>query len=85
MCSIPVIDFSLFTSDSKEYARQICEASRDIGFFFVKNHGISQDLIDRMFKCSEDFFQRPLQCKNRYLINSETNRDNNGYTPWKSE
>ncbi|KAG0362369.1 hypothetical protein BC939DRAFT_456610 [Gamsiella multidivaricata] len=79
--TIPVIDFSLFTSDPAECARQVGEASQHIGFFYLKNHGIPQDLIDRMFECSERFFQRPLQNKSQYLIGP----GNIGYTPIKSE
>ncbi|KAF9896459.1 hypothetical protein BX616_007415, partial [Lobosporangium transversale] len=81
MTSIPVIDFSLFTSHPEECARQINDASKDIGFFYVKNHGVSQKSIDRMLKCSERFFQRPLQSKNRYLVGPNIT----GYAPMKSE
>ncbi|KAF9896771.1 hypothetical protein BX616_006787, partial [Lobosporangium transversale] len=72
---------NLFTSDPKECAQQIYEASRNVGFFYLKNHGVSQDSINRMFKCSKRFFQGPLQSKNRYLM-----KDNIfGYAPVKSE
>lgn len=78
---IPVIDFSLFTSDPEECARQVGEASRNIGFFYLKNHGVSKDLIDRMFRDSEAFFQQPLQNKTAHLIGPH----NIGYSPMKSE
>ncbi|KAF9898784.1 hypothetical protein BX616_003616 [Lobosporangium transversale] len=81
MSSNLVIEFSLFTSNPKECAQQIYEASRNVGFFYLKNHGVSQDSINRMFKCSKRFFQRPLQSKDRYLM-----KDNVfGYTPVKFE
>ncbi|KAF9303628.1 hypothetical protein BGZ74_003390 [Mortierella antarctica] len=79
--TIPVIDFSLFTSDPDECARQVLEASQNIGFFYLKNHGVPQDLIDRMFKDSEAFFQQPLQNKTAHLIGPH----NLGYSPMKSE
>ncbi|KAI1310190.1 hypothetical protein EDD11_003897 [Mortierella claussenii] len=79
--TIPVIDFGLFTSNPEECARQVGEASQKIGFFYLKNHGVSQALIDRMFDCSERFFQRPVSSKSGYLIGPE----NIGYTPIKSE
>ncbi|KAG0339249.1 hypothetical protein BG000_002559 [Podila horticola] len=78
---IPVIDFSLFTSDPEECARQVGEASRHIGFFYLKNHGVSKDLIDHMFRDSEAFFQQPLQNKTAHLIGPH----NIGYSPMKSE
>ncbi|KAG0037316.1 hypothetical protein BGZ82_002744 [Podila clonocystis] len=79
--TIPVIDFSLFASDPEECARQVSEASQNIGFFYLKNHGVPQDLIDRMFKDSEAFFQQPLQNKTAHLIGPH----NIGYSPMKSE
>ncbi|KAG0216501.1 hypothetical protein BGX28_000015 [Mortierella sp. GBA30] len=79
--TIPVIDFALFTSDPEECARQVGEASKNIGFFYLKNHGIPQVLIDRMFECSERFFQRPVQDKSKYMIGPH----NIGYCPMKSE
>ncbi|KAK3847635.1 MAG: hypothetical protein J3R72DRAFT_430478 [Linnemannia gamsii] len=79
--TIPVIDFSLFASDPQECARQVGEASQNIGFFYLKNHGLSQELISRMFDTSESFFQQPLESKTKHLIGP----DNTGYSPMKSE
>ncbi|KAF9114995.1 hypothetical protein BGX27_009214 [Mortierella sp. AM989] len=79
--AIPVIDFSLSTSDPEECARQVGEASRNIGFFYLKNHGIPQGLIDEMFDQSEKFFELPVQSKGQRLIGP----DNIGYSPMKSE
>ncbi|KAF9208631.1 hypothetical protein BGZ49_008199 [Haplosporangium sp. Z 27] len=79
--TIPVINFSLFTSNPKECARQVGEASQNIGFFYLKNHGVPQNLIDDMFDNSEKFFQQPVQTKGRRLIGP----DNIGYSPMKSE
>ncbi|KAH7055378.1 hypothetical protein BKA57DRAFT_453667 [Linnemannia elongata] len=79
--TIPVIDFSLFTTNPEECARQVGEASQNIGFFYLKNHGLPQDLIDKMFNVSENFFQRPLESKTKHMIGP----DNTGYSPMKSE
>ncbi|KAK3817011.1 MAG: hypothetical protein J3R72DRAFT_460864 [Linnemannia gamsii] len=79
--TIPVIDFSLFASNPEECARQVGEASQNIGFFYLKNHGLSQELIGRMFDTSESFFQRPLESKTKHLIGP----DYAGYLPMKSE
>ncbi|KAG0014154.1 hypothetical protein BGZ81_000621 [Podila clonocystis] len=80
--TIPVIDFSLFTSDPEECARKVSEASQNIGFFYLKNHGVPQDLIDRMFKNSEAFFQQSLRNKTDHLIGPPHNI---GYSAMKSE
>ncbi|KAF9564968.1 hypothetical protein BGW38_008915, partial [Lunasporangiospora selenospora] len=79
--TIPVVDFSRFKSDPEACALDIVKASRNIGFFYLKNHGISQELIDRMFDNSEQFFQQPLEKKTKYLIGPH----NIGYSGMKSE
>ncbi|KAF9382525.1 hypothetical protein CPB97_007120, partial [Podila verticillata] len=79
--TIPIVDFNLFASDPEECARQIGEASQNIGFFYLKNHGVPKDLVDRMFRDSEAFFQQPLRNKTGHLIGPH----NIGYSPMKSE
>ncbi|KAG0238391.1 hypothetical protein BGW42_005624 [Actinomortierella wolfii] len=78
---IPVIDFSLFSSDPEECARQICVASQGIGFFYLRNHGIDQGLIDRMFAQSEKYFAQDMEEKYKHRIQPH----NNGYTPFLGE
>lgn len=60
---IPIIDFSPFFSSDAEKKNalvgQINKACRDIGFFYIKNHGVSQDLIDECFIQSKQFFNLP--------------------------
>ncbi|KAG0050970.1 hypothetical protein BGZ83_004263 [Gryganskiella cystojenkinii] len=79
--TIPVIDFSLFRSDPAECGRQILVASQKMGFFYLKNHGVPQSLIDEMFETSAMFFQQPVKVKAQRLIGP----DNIGYSPMKSE
>lgn len=47
---IPVIDFALFESDPVGCAQKITEACTTIGFFALKNHGIPQEKVLRMFE-----------------------------------
>ncbi|KAF9162635.1 hypothetical protein DFQ26_003388 [Actinomortierella ambigua] len=77
---IPVIDLSLFQTDPEECARQIGVASLGIGFFYLMNHGVDQDMIDRVFAQSEKYFAQDLPEKLKYPI-----KNNNGYTPFLSE
>src|ERR1700690_1534018 len=44
-------------------ARVLGEASEDLGFFFIRNHGIPQALIDRVFVEAERFHTLPLERK----------------------
>ncbi|KAF9436968.1 hypothetical protein BGZ76_002419 [Entomortierella beljakovae] len=79
--TIPVIDFGLFTTDPKECSRQIGEASKNIGFFYLKNHGVPQDLINGMFDRSEQYFRQPVEEKSKFRIQ----RNNVGYSGLMSE
>src|SRR4051794_25472923 len=49
MEQIPIIDFSLFDTDQVSCSKEIKNASETIGFFYLKNHGIPQDTVDKMF------------------------------------
>eukprot|EP00984_Skeletonema_dohrnii_P033064 scaffold28510_cov93-Skeletonema_dohrnii-CCMP3373.AAC.2 len=57
---VPVIDLSLPLEVAEE---QLWEAANSVGFFTVINHGISQDIIDRMFEQSQVFFDQPVAAK----------------------
>ena len=57
---IPIIDISaLFAADpAARFAcgREIGRACRDVGFFYVVNHGIAQARIDEVFAAAQRFF-----------------------------
>lgn len=65
--SIPIIDFNdVFSGDTralKTIAEKIRKASIEIGFFYIKNHGIPQTLIEQVFAVSKRFFTLPLEQK----------------------
>ena len=52
---IPIIDLSALSLD--EQASKIINAATTVGFFYVKNHGIAQELIDQAFAASRGFFE----------------------------
>ncbi|KAK4253853.1 hypothetical protein QN277_010476 [Acacia crassicarpa] len=67
---VPVIDFSLLTSDDPQThaaaVRQLGQACQDWGFFIVTNHGVSENLLeDTLEKCS-DFHNLPLEEKKKF-------------------
>jgi isopenicillin N synthase-like dioxygenase len=70
---IPVVDVAaLMTHDPAAIlavGRRMREASETLGFFYVKNHGVSQDKIDRAFTASKAFFQAPFDKKNEVKVN----------------
>lgn len=53
------------------------QACLDSGFFYVINHGISQEFMDEVFYQSKRFFDLPISEKMKLLRNEK----NRGYTP----
>ncbi|CAG8531282.1 14891_t:CDS:10 [Funneliformis caledonium] len=64
MEQIPIIDFSLF--DQIDCSKEIKRASETIGFFYLKNHGISQDE-------AKEFFDLSKEEKLKYTVNENYN------------
>jgi isopenicillin N synthase-like dioxygenase len=64
---IPVIDIAGLREPGSpgkdEVVRQLGEACREVGFFYIKNHEIPQDLIQQTFAMAEAFFSQPLEKK----------------------
>ena len=55
------------------------DALSNHGFFSITDHGLSQDLIDRCYACSKDFFDLDFQEKEAY--SSVGSKGARGYTP----
>jgi len=55
---IPVVDIG--TADRLAVAREIGNACRDTGFFYVSNHGVPSALLDAQFEWTRRFFALPL-------------------------
>jgi len=78
---IPVIDLRPYLSGEpgalEKAAAELDHACRDVGFFFISNHGVPQSLIDRVFVESKRFHDLPFDQK----IALKINKDNRGYMP----
>lgn len=64
--TLPILDFSLFQAGGEAKQRFIDElryTAHEIGFFYLKNHGISQDLIKEAQALGKAFFQLPIEEK----------------------
>lgn len=48
--SIPIVDFADFKTDPKKVAQEVFEACKSIGFFYMINHDLPQQDIDRAFE-----------------------------------
>jgi isopenicillin N synthase-like dioxygenase len=78
------LDLSLFdTREGKqELAKQLTYAAQHVGFFYVKNFGISQEQVDRQFALGREFYDLPLEEKLKYHnLEDLHNGEYNGYRP----
>jgi isopenicillin N synthase-like dioxygenase len=83
---IPIIDISSLINDENplEVARQIGDACEKVGFFYIKNHGVEQQLIDEMYTLTKSFFKLPYEEKNQLnIVNSGLTL--RGYIPMYAE
>ncbi|HXV22789.1 MAG TPA: 2-oxoglutarate and iron-dependent oxygenase domain-containing protein [Alphaproteobacteria bacterium] len=69
---IPVVDFAAFlhgnAAERKQVALQIGRACRDIGFFYIVNHDVPRELVDRVFAQAKRFFDLPPERKAEIAI-----------------
>jgi isopenicillin N synthase-like dioxygenase len=84
---IPSVDLSDFLSDDsvkrERFVKELGAAYEGIGFVAVKNHGISKDLIDRLYDRIQQFFALPEQTKKKYDVPGIGGQ--RGYTPFGKE
>ncbi|KAJ9142990.1 Oxoglutarate/iron-dependent oxygenase [Pleurostoma richardsiae] len=80
---IPLIDvagsFSDNFDDRLKVAKQIANACEQVGFFYIKNHGISQQLMDGTMDAARRYFDKPVDVKMREHIYKS--KDMRGYEP----
>jgi isopenicillin N synthase-like dioxygenase len=67
---IPIVDISALIdgSDPQGVAKKIGEVCGEVGFFYVENHGVPKDLVERMYDVSERFFNLPFEVKQRLNV-----------------
>jgi len=80
---IPIIDISAMLGDDLEAKKETAEIVRDVaanvGFFYVKNHGVPQDVIDAAYETADRFYALPEDVKLQYDV-AKTKR-HKGYVP----
>lgn len=84
---LPVIDLAPLISGEPgglgKVAAELGRAARDIGFFYVKNHGVEASLIAATFAASHKLFAEPLDTK--MALTKDFFKTNRGYVPMKGE
>jgi isopenicillin N synthase-like dioxygenase len=82
---IPVLDLEPLRAGvpgaTAALAEALHRACTGIGFYYVANHGVPQDLVDRVFAEAARFHALPLEKKLKLQID----RDNIGYMPMSGE
>ncbi|OQD74051.1 hypothetical protein PENDEC_c012G06844 [Penicillium decumbens] len=67
--SIPIIDLEPARTGTPEEAAQVAQdvyqAFKHVGFAYIKNHGVPQELIDEAFSWSQKFFALPQSDKDK--------------------
>jgi isopenicillin N synthase-like dioxygenase len=74
--TIPIIDLSdSFSPDigrRRAVAWEAHKACRDTGFFYVANHGIPSEILDRQLAWARRFFALPLEAKRALTMSNAT-------------
>lgn len=72
MNNIPSVDLADFLSDDpqrkQKFVNEIGKAYEEIGFVALKNHFLSDNLVDELYKEVKNFFALPLDTKRKYEI-----------------
>jgi isopenicillin N synthase-like dioxygenase len=84
---VPVIDLSPLSGNDADALRTLIEEIRlacsRVGFFYIKNHGIAQQSIDRAYARSKQFFALPDREKHACHIAKSANH--RGFVPLYEE
>ncbi|KAI8677631.1 hypothetical protein LRP88_00057 [Fusarium phalaenopsidis] len=69
--AIPVIDFAPLLSDDSQHetyaksGKEIFHAFKHVGFAYIKNHAVPQEMVDEAFGWSKKFFDLPQEEKEK--------------------
>lgn len=69
--SLEVLDMESYFSgrdERLEFCRKLREQCHKVGFFYVKNHGVSEELCDSMLEMGRKFFDLPVELKVQILL-----------------
>ncbi|UNM95726.1 isopenicillin N synthase family oxygenase [Ignatzschineria rhizosphaerae] len=64
--NLPILDFSLYEKggkDREQFIKDLLYSAHEIGFFYIKNHGVSLELLEEAEALSKAFFAQSLEDK----------------------
>ena len=74
--TLPVVDFGAFSNGTNEARQKIADridrACREVGFFYLVNHGIEADIFANAFDAAALFFALPQAEKKRIAIENSS-------------
>ena len=74
---IPLISLAALNMGDRagtaKIAEQIREACERIGFFYIVDHGVADDVISGAFDQAKRFFSQPLEFKQQVAVNAQQN------------
>ncbi len=85
MATIPILDLKDFENDSvrQKFIKKLGKSLKDIGFFALINHGLSDQEIEEAYKVSEELFALPTDVKMNY--SGQKIQGQRGYTAFGKE
>jgi isopenicillin N synthase-like dioxygenase len=67
---VPSLDLADFTSGDAErraqFVKRLGDAYQNIGFIALRNHGLSDELTDKLYAATKEFFVLPDEVKQKY-------------------
>jgi isopenicillin N synthase-like dioxygenase len=85
--AIPSVDLADFLSGDEKrkqsFVQSLGKAYEEVGFVGVKNHGLTEELIENLYKYVQQFFSLPLSHKKNYEIPGMAGQ--RGYTSFGKE
>jgi isopenicillin N synthase-like dioxygenase len=70
---IPVLDLGPYLAGEpgalEQLGAELRRAFQEIGFYFIRNHGVPQHLVDSVFDAAERFHAQPMAAKTALKIN----------------
>ncbi|XP_054797465.1 protein SRG1-like [Prosopis cineraria] len=65
---VPVIDFSLLTERDQHEQKKLDSACKEWGFFQIINHGVGEELLQKMNGAATGFFDLEMEDKQKYSM-----------------